>query len=41
MANSYTKPAWQVKKDEELETLRKYLSIRYRQLILNYDKKRN
>ena len=41
MANSYTKPSWQVKKDEELETLRKYLSIRYRQLILNYDKKRN
>lgn len=39
MANSYTKPLWQVKRDEELETLRKYLAIRYRQLILNYEKK--
>jgi hypothetical protein len=41
MKNSYTKPLWQVKKDEELETLRKYLSKRYRELILNYEKERN
>jgi hypothetical protein len=37
----YTKPLWQVKRDEELETLRKYLSKRYRELILNYEKERN
>lgn len=38
MAN-YIKPLWQVKRDEELETLRIYLSKRYKELILKQIKK--
>lgn len=29
--------AWKVKRDEEQETLRIYLSKRYKELILNYE----
>jgi hypothetical protein len=41
MATGYTKPSWQIKRDEELETLRKYLAKRYRELILNYEKEKH
>jgi hypothetical protein len=35
MKKSYIKSNWKVIQDQELEALRKYLSKRYRELILN------